>query len=246
MIEVNIQVPYTTRPQMTKNTGDLYNKNPNPVYLAEKRQELNRFGAGLWGHTHEAIVNQLVEKTSRFLGLSQCNNIVDLALNFEEDIAIMNNGILSAICFCFPSSWIPAERVGLSLTEIHAPVGDGSPLVLASDKLARTMADPVLGSFRRQVWTVTTNPKLSNHPQYKLDNEPCGVMDLYFRLETQTTAPLGDGQTSLFFVKVDVVPLSSIWDSYGTQIQQSINSMSDAVLDYKNLRKIRQVLNNVQ
>ena len=246
MIEVNIQVPYTTRPHMTKNTGDLYNKNPDPVYISAKRQELDQFGAGLWGHTHEAIVNHLVEKTGKFLGLGQSKNIVDLALHFEEDLAIMHNGILSAICFCFPSSWIPAERVGLSLTEIHAPVGDGAHLVLASDKLAKTMADPVLGSFRRQVWTVTTNPRLSNHPDYHVDTEPGSLADLYFRLETQTTAPLGDSLTSLFFVKVDVVPLTSVWDAMGGKIRDSINSMSPEILEYKNLKRIKSVINNSQ
>jgi len=246
MIDVNIQVPYTTRPSMVRNTGPLYNHDPHPFYLKSKQEELDRFGAGLWGHTYEARINQLVPRAAEFLGLPKVDSIVDLALNFEEDIAVMHNGILAAICFCFPSGWVPAERIGMTLTEIHGPVADNHHLVLASDKLAKTMADPVLGSFRRQVWTITTNPRLSNHPEYRSDKEPGGIADLYFRLETQTTAPLGDGITSLFFVKVDVVPLSVMWNSQGQAIKNSINSMTDAILDYKNLRRIRSLLNNVQ
>lgn len=245
MLDVNIQVPYTTRPQMARNTGPIYNNNPDPAYIEAKKVELDRFGAGLWGHTHEAVVERLVARTSKFLGLREVDNIADLALNFEEDVAIMHNGILSAICFCFPSSWVPAERVGMALSEIHGPVADNHHLVLSSDKLAKTMADSVLGSFRRQVWTITTNPGLSNHPSYKTMTEPTGIEDLYFRLETQTTAPMGDGITSLFFVKVNVVPLTTIWDQHSSRIKDSINSMTDAVLDYKNLRRIRSLLNNI-
>lgn len=246
MLDINIQVPYTTRPHMTRNTGALFNRNPNPVYIQEKTRELNLLGAALWGHTYEAKTNQLVERAAEFLGKPKVHSIVDLALNFEEDLAIMHNGILSAICFCFPSSWVPADRVGLTLSEIHRPVADNHNLVLASDKLAKTMADPVLGSFKRQVWTITTNSKLSNYPHHLPTVEPRGVMDLYFRLETQTTAPLGDGYTSLFFVKIDVVPLSSIWESHGSQIKASVNSMSEAVLEYKNLKKIKPILNYIQ
>jgi len=245
MLDVNIQIPYTTRPQMSRNTGPIYNKNPDPAYIKAKKAELDRFGAGLWGHTHEAVVGKLVVRACQFLGLREVDNIVDLAMNFEEDVAIMYNGVLSSICFCFPSSWVPAERVGMALSEIHGPVADNHHLVLSSDKLAKTMADPVLGSFKRQVWTITTNPRLSNHPFYRSDAEPTGIQDLYFRLETQTTAPMGDGITSLFFVKVDVVPLSNVWDQYGSQITDSINSMTDAVLDYKNLRRIRSLLKNI-
>lgn len=231
---------------MVKNNGPIFNKTPDPLYFAEKQHELDRFGAALWGHTYEAKANKLVERTSNLLGVPFTDNIVDLAKNFEEDIAIMHNGILSAICFCFPSGWIPADKIGMTLAEIHQPVADNHHLVLASQKLAKTMSDPVLGSFRRQVWTVTQNPRLSNHPHYKVDSNPNGIMDLFFRMETQTTAPLGDGVGSVFFVKVDVVPLSSIWDRYGTSIRDSINSMSESILEYKNLKKIKSIINNIQ
>lgn len=246
MLQANIQVPYTTRPIMTKNTGELYNRQPDLFYLQEKSRELDLLGSELYGETEDAVNNQLVQRAAKFLGLRSTDSIRDLAMHFEEDLAIMYNGKLSAICFCFPSGWRPAERLGRSLTEIHGPVADNQHLVLASEKLAKTMADPVFGSFRRQVWTVTANPRLSNHPTYRSAELPRGIRDLYFRLETQTTAPLGDGVTSLFFVRVDVVPLTSVWAAYGSQIRDSVNTMTDAVLLYKNLEHIKPILNNVQ
>jgi hypothetical protein len=70
------------------------------------------------------------------------------------------------------------------------------------------------------------------------------MSDLYFRWEEQTTEPLSDGASSLFFVDVHVVPLLSIWNQLGSKISQSINSMSEAVLAYKNLVKIKTILNS--
>ena len=175
-------------------------------------------------------------------GRAQTDDVVKLALEFEEDIAIMYQGRLSAICFCFPSSWIPAERINFALAEIHQPVADGGHLIAASAKLAETMSDPRQGSFRRQVWTLTNNPGLSNHPRARINSVPYSLNEVYFRLETQTTWPMTRPEASLFFVKVEVVPVMQIWEQYGKDITDSIMSMTDAVLDYKNLRHIKSLL----
>ena len=64
--------------------------------------------------------------------------------------------------------------------------------------------------------------------------------NLYFRLETQISTPL-DEFSSLFLVKVDVVPLRDVWDEI---ILESINSMSENIIKYKNLSEIKKFLNS--
>jgi hypothetical protein len=73
---------------------------------------------------------------------------------------------------------------------------------------------------------------------------PQSISDLYFRTETQTTVGIG-GDICLFFVKVDMHPLQEVWDDYEkrTLIVESVNSMSDAVIVYKNLAHIKKVVN---
>ena len=241
-----IKTPYTTRPNMQRWAGAMYNRNPNPLYLNAKKRELELLGDQLWAITHESTINQLVQKASIHCELEKTDNIVELALQIEEDIAIMHNGLLSAICFCFPSSWVPADRIGQSLTNIHKSVADGDMLVKASDRLTSTMADAGQSSFRRWVWTITTSPELSNHPSRKSNIVPKSLDDLYFRVETQTTEPLGDNVSSLFFVKVDVCPLKDVWAENADSILESINSMTDSILTYKNLQTIKQILNSCE
>jgi len=172
---------------MVKNVGPVFNKTPDPSYIQKKKKQLVLFAEDLVAVTDPT----LVEKVQEELGKPVDGNIVNLALELEEDIAIMKNGVLSAICFCFPSGWIPRTAIGKSLAEIHKPVADGDHLRSVSGKLTKTMADPVLGSFRRGVWTITKVPSLSCHPSiidcYK--NEEINLHTLFFRYEEQTDSP---------------------------------------------------------
>jgi len=237
-----VSVPYRTTPVMSKNTGTVYETVENFSHIKDKTFELNRFSTDLYASRRPDLVKQ----ACRLLDVPIItDNIVEFSLNFKEDVAIMHKGVLEAICFCYPSSWVPSERVGLSLTEIHGPVGDGEMLRKMSRRIAETMATQ--SSMRRYVWTISTTGELSNHPKI---NKPevtrhTTIDDLYFRMETQTTMPLGDNETSLFFVNVETCPLSTFWDDIEKRqvIVDSINSMSDNILEYKSLFKIKEILN---
>lgn len=232
-----VKTPYSTGPNMIRNTGPVFSTIPNESYLKAKEIELAKWGTDLWAQ--EEGYEDVIQSAAIYCGVDT-NNIVELALTREEDVAVMYQGRLAAICFCFPSSFIPSERVGLSLSKIHEHVADGEKLVRASDKIAETMCQQP--SFRRWVWTITNNPNLSNHPSTRPTIQPSSIKDLYFRVETQTTASVNQN-TSLFFVKVDVIPLVDIWNKQNAEaIKNSIDSMSDAVLSYKNLHQIKELL----
>ncbi len=231
-----VKTPYTTGPSMVRNTGPVFISHPNQNIIQQKKQEIEKYGQDLY--SQQSGLEKVVARAAEYCNVYS-NQVLDLALRLEEDVAIMHQGKLAAICFCFPSGFIPSHRVGMSLGDIHRAVADGEQLVKASPGIARVMTEQP--SFRRHVWTVTNNPNLSNHPSTKIDHIPQSIDDLYFRWETQTTAKV-DSETSLFFVKMDVVPLRDVWDR---KILDSINSMSDAVLTYKNLHHIKRLLNTL-
>jgi hypothetical protein len=231
-----VKTPYTTGPNMIRNSGPVFISPPDQKIIQSKKLELERYSTDLWAQSEN--VEKVISKAAEYCNV-YTDNIVDLALRLEEDIAVMYQGRLAAICFCFPSGFKPAERVGMLLGDIHKPVADGDMLVRASPGITRVMCEQP--SFRRYVWTITANPELSNHPDNHKNTIPAGIDDLYFRYETQTTARVDD-DTSLFFVKVDVVPLRNVWNQ---KILDSINSMSDSVLTYKNLHHIKHLLNTL-
>jgi hypothetical protein len=230
-----VKVPYTTRPNMIRNTGPVFSSSPDREIIKAKKIELEKHGTDLWAQ--QLGLESVIQKASEYCNVFS-NNIVDLALRLEEDVAVMHKGKLAAICFCFPSGFRPSEIIGMPLSDIHKPVADGDTLVKASPSIARVMCEQP--SFRRWVWSINMNPDLSNHPSTKKDIVPQDIDDLYFRVETQTTASVDD-DTSLFFVKVDVVPLREVWCQ---QILDSLNSMTDNILTYKNLHQAKKILNS--
>ena len=225
---------------MKRYDGPIFNINPNPDILKQKLIELKKWGDSLYGF---GLNKSFTEKVCDHLGIQKTHSVVQLALQIEEDYAVLHKGRLHEICFCFPSSWVPAKRIGMTLEDIHRPVGDGEKLVSASQKIAEVISNS--GPYRRFVWTITNSGELSQYPEAKSDLVPKGIKDLWFRMETQTTSPLGDGETSLFLVKVDTIPLEDLWNQESNRnlILNSINSMSVEVLKYKNLEQIKNLLN---
>ena len=51
-------------------------------------------------------------------------SLIDLTLKFEEDFAIMHKGKMETVSVCFPSGWIPKEKLGKHLSAIHEPIAD--------------------------------------------------------------------------------------------------------------------------
>ena len=195
-----------------------------------------KYGEDLYGQTEKYKNSDLNQKVSQTLGLKATESLFETATQIEEDLAVMHNGNLEAICFCFPSGWTPGSELKADLSKLHQPVADNDLLLKSSEKLSQHMNKQTI---RRWVWNVTTIPGLSNHPSEErplLNN----FENLYFRLETQISTPL-DEFSSLFLVKVDVVPLRDVWDEI---ILESINSMSENVIKYKNLSEIKKFLNS--
>lgn len=235
--------PYSMRPNFKKLTGSLYNPRPSFSYLNEKYNELKSIKQpyGLWDSSSEAYQDKIVQKTAKHLGL-EANNILELGFRLEEDIVIMHKGRIQACFVAFPSGWDPASKFMMTLEEIHKPVADGDELRRASPRIADIMASGN-GPWCRTVWTVSSTNKLSNHPVYAKP-DPQSIDDLYFRYEYQTFDTVEIGLTSVFLIKTVVVPFKQYVDTDEKMciIKNSIASMSDDVLTYKNLHRIKELL----
>jgi len=233
-----VKVTYTVGPDIVKYEGPAFNANPNPTYLLEKKKELELYGSHVCG----TISNNYLHHLNTFCGIDVNTTLPEICVKLEEDVAILKDGHLHTIGFCFPSGFYPAQKLGLSFFDMHLPVGDGETLRRSSEKVSALISKQD-AMFRRYVWTLTSLPSLSQLPSY-VKPTPQSINDLYFRTETQTTVGIG-GDICLFFVKVNMHPLQQLWDDpeKRTLIVESIHSMSEAVLAYKNLTHIKSIIN---
>lgn len=241
-----IKIPYTTKPDMRRYDGPIIIDSPLESYLEAKEVELEVV-PDITYESDLAIEKQLVKKTVNALGLSpKYNTIISFGSSIQEDVAIFHQGKLETYFIAFPSGWDPSDKAGKTLRELHAPVADGEELRSMSDKITRILSAKY--SYHRYVWNVVPTGMLSMHPLYGYYDEEAGVEyetvnDLWFRLEHQTTFPVVKNETFAFFINVDVLPYVSLHEEDKKLIVESINSMTDAVLDYKHLRKVKDILN---
>ena len=232
-----VKTPFTNNPSMVRYEGNPYNKNPNQYYIKQKKKELKHNKEKLIGESKLSMDIELRKLVTTYIKGEKSLNLEELTLAVEEDFAVMHKGKMELASVCFPSGWIPSNKLGKNLSNIHKPVADNDQLIKSSKKLSEYMCKQ---SIRRWVWTITTYPELSNFPGFEKP-KVSKLENLYFRVETQTSVPLND-ETSLFLIKVEVVPLLKIWN---IKILESINSMSENVLNYKDLLQIKKLLNTI-
>jgi hypothetical protein len=174
-----------------------------------------------------------------------------LAMSLQEDLVVMEQGpegAAKAALFhvSFPSAWNPAAKLGQDLLALHAPVADNRSLQAAAARLGQALLGK--GPFVRWVWTVTTESgwrawrpdDTAGHERHAGEARDVQRDPLYFRLERQTTMPLGGGY-GLFLIRVRVAPLDEVLAKTGrlALLQASLRSMSDEMVRYKNLAGVR-------
>ena len=188
-----------------------------------------------------------------------------LALAFEEDLAILDgaSGTLPWLNVCVPSHWAPEDKLGLSLAAVHAPVADGAALQSAATQLVRLVTGGDV--WQRWVWTITPSGRYDQHPRRTVRApwpdatytaaDPAAsagadpahfARQCWLRVERQRFLPVRapDGtlrRQAIFTIRVVLQPLPEAVQTRAEaqRLHDSLASMTDAVLDYKNLRAAR-------
>ena len=249
-----VSVPFVVRPDLERSTAPLRSGAPDERVRRLKRAEFDgplrpellgarpgcgegisllaealRLDAGAYGH----------EGLNEPLHGHSAVTLEALALDCREDLALLRNGVLEAIAFAFPSGFRPAEKLGQDFARVHAPVAEGEALRAASAGITAAMKRPG-ARFERGVWTLTSLPTLSQHPDY--ERPPVrGEADLFFRSEFQVLCALGEGWTG-FSVRVEMTPWPQLAEAQQTRVKASLASMSEASRGYKNLHEIAALL----
>ena len=251
MFEHVIRNPFDMKPVFNPCENPKFNANETDIQIqAQRKIELDNLGPDIWFETDVAKEEKLAERTAASLGLfnqhddyqlfTECNSIKDLGLAIEDDVVIMHRGRLEACFVAFPSSWNAGEKVGKTLNELHEPIADNEALLRASEGIMRAMSSGQ--SFHRYTWGISSLSGYSNHPSYERPDFD-SLDDLTFRVEHERTATVIKDTTAVFLIHVDIYPLKEVLKTDFGLIKDSIDSMSDNVLEYKNLKKVKELIN---
>jgi len=233
MMPFDIEVPYRMRPNMRllgENEPITYQDADYEHYISEKKRILAQAYGNNWNP-------YLYKKVLEYL---QCYTVKEAILKYQEDFVVWApdmNGQLSIqmASVCFPSGWDPVSKVNKSFAEIHEPLADKQLIMAAADKIATMITQK--GPYIRSVWTIANTSNLSQHPLVKKPWTNEGLENMWYRAERQVTVPLGD--CAIFFIRTYVVPLLTVDTD---RIKESINSMTDEILTYKDLHYVKEAL----
>lgn len=190
------------------------------------------------------LVRQRVDRSPELADL------LALGSHLEPDFVLLNRDeserwIVTGGCVCFPSAWRLTDKLGQPLEDVHAPVPE----------LNAALAGPIhqlLWKMKpgrcwlRSNWGVCRQPELNQHPDRNLPRLTPGVTldEVWLRREHQALVALPESRSILFGIRVEHTPWRDIRQSpeAARRLMRGLQSMSEAMLAYKNLLAVRDEL----
>ncbi len=176
--------------------------------------------------------------------------LLSLGKAWEVDIAWMHpdgqgtHRLVGGVV-CFPSSWDLREKLGLPMTEVHAPV----PLL--NDALARQIETFLSRQQPGVAWTrenvsFSRDAELNHHPARHLRPLDSTVTpdNVFVRLEHQLLLKLPTSGSILFGIRVEVVPLNDLpWTAQTRdRMVRLLSTIAPDVAVYKGIADSMQTL----
>jgi hypothetical protein len=201
-----------------RNDALLVEDDSRSIYLAEKQW--------LFANAHEAVSVGLPEAAEAaaeaadvvLSGRGGPDPIGDLrplevaALHVQEDLVVLiradDSWRFGAGVVCFPSHWVPSEKLGLPITDVHGPVPHyRDELAQRVDRFLDHLV-PGKNVWRRN-WTMHASPKLHVPHPAALDG-PVQPRDLWLRSERQVLWALPATGGILFTILTQQFPLRAL------------------------------------
>ncbi len=194
-------------------------------------------------HTH-SIENQL---TGEVFDLDAMPPLELAGRLVQEDLCLLRPSergfLLIAANVCFPSRWRPAEKLGLPVAMIHAPVpGYQKQLEGSVNRFFDRLSQPMW----RANWSMADSPALFLPPTdqsavFEIDSSNAGDR-LWVRIERQTLSPIANN--ILFTIRTSIFPLSSIagQPDLAAGLRETLRQMPPEMQQYKSLQTYRDAI----
>lgn len=146
---------------------------------------------------------------------------------------------------CFPSSWALTEKIGLPISEVHAPVpGLNSALGPQIDTFLTRLEPGV--AWTRENWSLSRSDNRNQHtsrPRLRFDDS-ITADDVWIRLEHQLLLRLQPSGGVLFGIRIELVPLAEFRKDAGAsrRLARAVATMSPEAAEYKILAPAREWL----
>lgn len=231
-------------------------------YLAIKKlsltnQNQHQLYTDEFSHYEDVFSNYFLERINQDLS-EQGKNLAAVKtwqegiLSIQEDVALVKlkdqSNELIFLSICFPNYWAPETKIGKDFSIVHGPVPGMDHVNRASLSLFQRVADR--GAVQRYAWGVSTDTRLSHHPNPQLQD----YIDLgpgrefeslnsknYLRVERQVLTPVTN-DLLLFMIRTFFIDLNEFLkdEMQKRALLRQVNTMPEDVLNFKGLTVFKQ------
>ena len=172
-----------------------------------------------------------------------------LASQVQEDLTVISarsggEHWVSGIHACAPNYWSPAEKIGQSFADVHAPVAG----MQQTNRAQQAMVDAMIfkGPYVRFTWGLTTDRYLNHHPNPAPGHDPAlwhgrrfslQAPQLYLRTERQVSWGFPEIGCALFTIRTYLTNCATLRKDPNKKnnLIAAIEGMDDTQLAYKGL-----------
>jgi hypothetical protein len=200
-------------------------------YLEEKKKAIKNQKCFLEFNinqkTYDVVCDFISSQTN-----SNKSNFEEMAMLVQEDLVVHrikeNKDWMAACHICFPSGWLPEEKIGKCFQEIHSPIPGMN--LNNSFNLARSMI--YNGPFVRFVWSIVYERKVNSHPSLPYKNFDPSNPRIWIKVERQITYGFEEIESALFVIRQEIIEPEEI--DYKS-LYKSCSEMSPEHKKYKNI-----------
>lgn len=211
-----------TKDILEYDTNQIYEKN---LILNQHSEELILSYNHLTHPIHLKFDFTSIIKWFNFLLLTNLNSLEAIGRSISEDICILTkiNGKFRLIytIVAFPNRWRPQEKIGKSISEIHAPIPKFQDTALKIDNFLDFMPEYI--PYRRENWGFASVPDLYLPYDIFIKDKKD---DLYHRKEIQTLIKIEN--YVIFLIKTEIKKMDN-----KDQLNQLSQNLSHEMKEYK-------------
>jgi dimethylamine monooxygenase subunit A len=199
---------------------------------------------------NEYLVN-LFPKSRLGEGDSATDVFNSLALNFQEDVVILNRNAdrnwVSLMHVCAPNFYSLQDKIGKSFGEIHKVIPGADEVVNHETKIVEAMINN--GPFERFAWGLVKDCTLNCHPDEEVNFEfdvknPKAFMRIERQCIINVPSPINGIDTVLFTIRTYFRGLDDLDKDEKIQLSTALESMTPDQLEYKRLTEHKANLMN--
>lgn len=226
------------------NWFQLHDQSPNVLQAKKEAVQLHQSEAIFYTPEIEDCFKEVLSLFGDASFTPDIKGFLQLTQAWEPDFVIMQrhpsgtDPVMAGASLCLPSSWNPSEKMGKSITEIHAAVPQLNEKI--GSNIARFLTHFRTGIvYDRWFWGLAATSELNMHPNHQLEKltDATALEKIFVRYEHQAFIVLPQTESVLFMIRPIPIALPDFAANplNAVALMHQLTTMPEDIQEYKGI-----------